>query len=94
MLLIDEDVAAGQRRLVEMPDQRLLLERQRRKAVRIQLDDGGVVDAIEQVFAICGWRRVPGAGCRRVRAGGVPVTNSRRAPAAGRGARATDSSYC
>jgi hypothetical protein len=29
VLLIDEDVAAGKRRLVKMPDQPLLLERQR-----------------------------------------------------------------
>jgi len=54
VLLIDEDVAPGQRRLVEMPDQRLLLERQRREAVRIQLDNGGVIDAIEKVLAVRG----------------------------------------
>ena len=54
MLLIEEDVAAGDRRLVEVPDERLLLERQRREAVRVQLHDRRIVDALEQVLAIVG----------------------------------------
>ena len=54
MFLVDEDVAAGQRGLVEVIDQRLLLERQGRKAVRIQLHDGRIVDALEQILAF--WR--------------------------------------
>ncbi len=60
MLLVDEDVAAGERGLVEVPDQRLLLERQRREPVRIELHDGRVVDALEQVLAL--GSRAPGAG--------------------------------
>ena len=54
VLLIDEDVAAGERRLVEMPDQRLLLQRQRREAVRVELHDRRIVDALEQVLAVGG----------------------------------------
>ena len=61
VLLVDEDVAPGQRRLVEVPDQRLLLQRQRREAVGVQLHDGRIVDALEQVFSIREVRRVPAA---------------------------------
>ena len=47
--LVVEDVAAGERRLVQVPDERLLLQRQRLKAVGVQLHDGRIVDALEQV---------------------------------------------
>jgi hypothetical protein len=55
--LIEVDVATGKSRLVEMPDQRLFLERQTSKAVGIHLHDGCVVDPFEQVGALrgCGW---------------------------------------
>ena len=43
MLLVDVDVAAGQRRLVQVPDERLLAQRQRRESVRVQLHDRGIV---------------------------------------------------
>ena len=50
--LVVEDVAAGERRLIQMPDERLLFERQLAEAVRVQLHDGRIVDALEQVLAV------------------------------------------
>ena len=50
--LVVKDVAAGERRLVEVPDQQLLIERQVGKAVGVQLRDGRIVNPLEQVFAI------------------------------------------
>jgi hypothetical protein len=47
--LVVVDVAPGNRRLVEVPDKGLLLERQLVKAIGIQLDDGGFADLFEQV---------------------------------------------
>ena len=47
--LVVVDVAPGERRLVEVPHQRLLVLRQRVEAVRIQLHDGCVVDLLQQV---------------------------------------------
>ena len=47
VLLIVEDVAASQRCFVEVPDERLLLERQRLKAVGVELYDGGILDLLE-----------------------------------------------
>ena len=52
MTLVVIDVAAGERGLIQMPDERLLPERQLVEAVGIQLDDGGVVDLLEQVGPI------------------------------------------
>ena len=49
--LVVVDVAAGERRLVEVPRQNLLVERQRVESVRVVLHDGGVVDLFEQVRA-------------------------------------------
>ena len=54
VLLIEEDVTSGDRCLVEMPDQRLVLERQLVETVRIQLHDRRIVDAVEEVLAIAG----------------------------------------
>ena len=47
--LVVVDVAAGERRLIEVPDEHLLLERQRGEAVGIELHDGGIVHPLEQV---------------------------------------------
>ena len=52
MALVVIDVAAGQRRLVQMPDERLLAERQLVEAVRIQLHDRSVVDLLEKIPSI------------------------------------------
>ena len=57
--LVVVDVAPGDRRLVEMPDQRLFLERQRGESVGIQLHDRRFVDLFEQVLPIGGRRRAP-----------------------------------
>ncbi len=69
MLLVEEDVPSGERRLREVPDQRLLAQRQRGELIRIQLHHRRIVDALEQVFAL-GDRRGSGRappirGCRR-----------------------------
>jgi hypothetical protein len=50
--LVVKDVAPGNGRLVEMPDQRLLFQRQIAEAVGIELDDGRFADALEQVRPI------------------------------------------
>ncbi len=47
--LVPVDVAAGERRFVQVPDQSLLINRQRRESVRVVLDDGRIVDAFEEV---------------------------------------------
>ncbi len=47
--LVVEDVAAGDRRLIEVPGQDALLDRQRREPVRVQLHDGGFVDPLHQI---------------------------------------------
>ena len=59
--LVDEDVAARQRRIVKVIDERLLLQRQGLEAVGVELHDGSVVDALEQVWAV-----VFAAGGRRL----------------------------
>lgn len=51
MALVVIDVAAGERGLVQMPDQRLLFQRQLVEPVGVQLDDRGIVDLFEQVLA-------------------------------------------
>jgi hypothetical protein len=57
VLLIVEDVAAGERGLVEVPDEDLLVQRQVAESVRVDLDDGGLADLLEQVDAIARVRR-------------------------------------
>ena len=47
--LVIVDVTTGQRGLIQVPDQRLLSYGQRLEAVGIQLYDGGVLDALQQV---------------------------------------------
>ena len=68
--LVVEDVAAGERRVVQVPDQHLLAELQPLEAVGVDLADGGVVDALEQVLAFgllhsAGGRRFERFGERR-----------------------------
>ena len=58
-----KDVAPGNRRLVEMPDERLLLERQLAKPVRIHLHDRRVVHPLEQRPQ--GWQQLGRYGDRR-----------------------------
>ena len=67
--LIVEDVAAGERRLIQMPDERLFLQRQRLKAVGIDLHDGRLVNALEQVRPF--GPSAAGAGGRSGRVRGV-----------------------
>ena len=62
--LVVVDIAARDRGLDEMPDERLLLERERREAVRIDLDDSRLINPLQQVLACFGLRRR-----RRLRAG-------------------------
>ncbi len=62
--LVIEDVATGQRGVVEVPGEDLLPERQRPEAVGIELDDGGLTDAFEQVDAIRHQQRLSAYGSR------------------------------
>jgi hypothetical protein len=71
--LVIKDVAPGNGGLSQVPDQRLVFERQRRKPVRIQLHDRGIVNPFEEVLLGLGGgaRRGGGRRLRRgVRAGG------------------------
>ena len=52
MSLVVIDVAAGERGLVQVPDERLLLQRQLLEAVGVQLHDRRIVDLLEQVAPI------------------------------------------
>src|ERR1019366_426158 len=66
--LVVEDVAPGERCLIEMPDERLVFEWQLAESVRIDLHDRRVVYPFEQVLAIglCGlYRPVPGWSATR-----------------------------
>jgi NAD(P)-dependent dehydrogenase (short-subunit alcohol dehydrogenase family) len=72
MLLVVEDVAAGNRRLRQVIDQDLLAQRQRREAVGVQLDDCRVLDGFQEVPAIA----AGGVVCRR--RGARVVVNNRR----------------
>ena len=47
--LVVVDVPAGQRRLVEVPHEHLLVERQGREPIGVELHDRRIVDAFEQV---------------------------------------------
>ena len=60
--LVVEDVAAGERRVVQVPDEHLLAQVQLFETVGVDLRDGGVVDALEQVPALGVLRR---GGARR-----------------------------
>src|SRR4051812_638739 len=51
MALIVIDVAAGQRRPVEVPGEELLAKGQFREVVGVALDAGRIADALEQVLA-------------------------------------------
>ena len=62
--LVVENVAARERRLVEVPDERLFSKRELFEAIGVQLHDGGIVHAFEQILAI--GRR--GCDRRRLRA--------------------------
>ena len=75
MLLVVEDVAPGDGGLVEMPDERLLLERQRREPVGVQLHHRGVVDPLEQVLALVGGGRAWPQGPKST-AGSPPLAAS------------------
>ena len=65
--LVVEDVAARDRGVVQMPDQHFLAQRERLEAVGVDLCDGGVADALEQVPARL---RFNGGSGRRIRFGG------------------------
>jgi hypothetical protein len=52
VFLVVKDVAARDRRLIEVPDERLFSQRKVTKALCVELHDGGVVDALEQIFAV------------------------------------------
>ena len=77
--LVVEDVAPGERRLIEVPDQDLLLHRQLLEAVGVELHHGCVVDALEKVLAAGGRRR--GRCRRRSRPGRRRVARRARATA-------------
>ncbi len=47
--LVIEDVAARQRRLIQMPDQNLFVQRQIAESVGVELDDGRLADALEEI---------------------------------------------
>src|SRR4029450_2548217 len=49
MALVVIYVAAGNRGLIEMPDENLLVERQRDEAVRVHLNDGRILDLLQQI---------------------------------------------
>ena len=66
--LVVEDVAPGDGRLVEVPGEDAVAERQVREPVRVQLDDGGLADAFEQVGARVGR---DGGECGRLTEGAV-----------------------
>ena len=74
--LVVVDVASGERRLIEVVDQGLLVEGQFAEPVRIQLDDRRVVYSLEQVWARVDLR---GRGGRAHRASPRPLF---RGPAA------------
>src|SRR5215831_16696749 len=52
--LVVVDVAAGDRGEIEMPHETFLVERQRPETVRVDLHDGSVIDALEEVPAALG----------------------------------------
>ena len=62
--LIVKDVAPGNRRPVKMPEQSLLIERQRCEPVRVHLHDGRIIHPLEPIGA---GRAGCGAGARRRR---------------------------
>jgi hypothetical protein len=52
MTLVVIDIATGERGLVQVPDQRLMRERQFLESVGVELDDRRVIDLLEQVLPI------------------------------------------
>src|SRR6202011_5284326 len=50
--LVIEDVAARQRRLIQMPDQNLVVQREIAKSVGVELDDGRLADALEEILPL------------------------------------------
>ena len=81
--LIVEDVAPGERGVVEVPDERLLAEVKRREAIGIDLGGGRIVNPLQQVRAVGGRLGVPvegngsGSSTGAVQAG-VSAANSRK----------------
>ena len=64
--LVVVDVTPGQRRLIQMPDECLVAQRQRLEAVGVELHDRRVVDPLQQVAALAVLlRRHRGRGDRR-----------------------------
>ena len=80
MLLVVEDVAPGERRLREVIRQRLLFQRQRRELIRIELHDGRVVHAFEQIFPLCPPGRLCPLAWRAPRTWVRPRVNMRSPP--------------
>ena len=67
--LVIEDVTAGERRLIQVPDERFVLERQVAEAVRVDLNDRRVADALEQVLSRVGRRRGGSSDVCRINGG-------------------------
>ena len=56
MTLVIIDIAPGDRRSIQVINHRLLVQRQRVEAVRIQLNHGRIVNLLEQIRPRVGWR--------------------------------------
>jgi hypothetical protein len=55
--LVVVNVAASDGRLIQMPDERLVPERQLREAIGVQLHHRRIVDALQQIFPVGSRRR-------------------------------------
>jgi hypothetical protein len=55
--LVEIDVPAGDRRLIEVPHQHAVARFQLLETVRIELHDGGLADALEEVRSLVGPQR-------------------------------------
>ena len=76
--LVVIDVAAGQRRPIQVPYEHLLVQRQVGEAVGVELHDGGFIDLFQAVRAIARRRRY------RARRGQISHSDtSTRSPCAG-----------
>jgi hypothetical protein len=71
VLLVDEDVPASQGRLVEVPDERLVAERERVEAVGVELHDRRVLHRLQQVLPLGRGRGRLLGGRRRGSRGGT-----------------------